>query len=76
MSLYVNPDSVVDFTTDSEYWIYRLITDAEKHPGEIRILEMPSGTCSTIHAIVPNKYLDVREEQIQLFGGNREWKKT
>ena len=55
MSLYVNPDSVVDFTTDSEYWIYRLITDAEKHPGEIRILEMP--LCQTnILTSVKNKF--------------------
>lgn len=75
MYVYVNPDSVVDFTTNSEYWIYRLISDAKEHPDEITILTMPSETDPSIRVLVPNKYLDVREEQIQLSGGNREWKK-
>ncbi len=74
MSVYMNPDNVIDFTTDSEYWIYRLINDAKEHPGEITILSLPSEIDANIHVLVPNKYLDVREEQLQFMEETQEWK--
>lgn len=65
--VYTNPEEVVDFSTDNEYWINRLIEDAKKHPDEIQIISLPQKDGDVIHVKVPNKYLGVRPEQIQIW---------
>ncbi len=63
--VYFNPEMIVDFSTDNEYWINRLMEDAKKHPDEIQIISLPQKDGDVIHVKVPNKYLDVRSDQIK-----------
>lgn len=66
--VYVDPNEVVNFSTDNEYWIQRILEDAEKYPDEITILLRPEENGGSIKALIPNKYLGVRPEQIQILG--------
>ena len=39
--------------------------DAEKHPGEIKILSMPYENGGCIKAIMKQKFMDIRPEQVR-----------
>lgn len=68
--VWTDPNEVMIFTTDNEYWINRIIADAAKHPDEIKIMLMPSENNGSIKVKIPNKYLDVRPEQIVFLTGD------
>ncbi len=61
--VYIDPNEVMEFSTDSEYWINRIIEDAARHPDEIEILLLPEENNGSIKARFPNKYMDIRPDQ-------------
>ena len=63
--VYVDPEEPFEFTTDNEYWINRVIEDARKFPDEIKILLMPEQNNGAIKAIMKQKIMDIRPEQIK-----------
>lgn len=63
--MYSDPEQQFEFTTDNEYWINRIMEDAEKHPGEIKILSMPYENGGCIKAIMKQKFMDIRPEQVR-----------
>ena len=62
--VYIDQNDTVEFSTDNEYWIKRILADAEEHPEEIEIILLPAENNGSIKARIPNKYLDIRPEQI------------
>ena len=66
--VYVDPNEVMEFSTDNEYWIKRVLADAEKHHDEITVLLRPEENNGSIKVLIPNKYMDIRPEQIQIWG--------
>lgn len=74
--VYVNPDDTFEFTTDNEYWIQRIIADAEKYPDGIQILLLPSENNGSIKARVQQKYLGIRTEQIHIFENESDTRKN
>lgn len=64
--VYTDPNETMVFTTDNEYWIKRIITDAEKHPDEITIISLPEQNDGSIKARLPFKYLEIRPDQIRM----------
>ena len=66
--VYVDPNEIMEFSTDNEYWINRVLADAEKHPDKITVLLRPEENNGSIKALIPNKYMDIRPEQIQTLG--------
>ena len=62
--VYVDPNEVMEFTTDNEYWIDRVLADAKKHPDEIRVLLTPEENKGSIKVLIPYKYMGVRPDQI------------
>ena len=63
--VYTDPDEQFEFSTDNEYWIKRVLEDAEKYPDEIKILMMPEHNNGVIKAIMKMKFMDIRPDQIQ-----------
>lgn len=63
--VYIDPEEPFEFTTDNEYWINRIVADAAKHPDEIKILLMPDQNNGCIKAIMKQKFMEIRPEQIQ-----------
>ena len=72
--VYTDPEEQFEFTTDNEYWIKRIIADAEKYPEEMKILLMPEQNNGCIKALVTQKHMDVREEQIKFLQEDGSWK--
>lgn len=62
--VYVDPEESFEFTTDNEYWINRIIADAKKHPDEIQILLMPEENGGCIKAIMKQKFMEIRPDQL------------
>ena len=63
--VYVDPEEQFEFSTDNDYWINRIIEDAKKYPDEIKILLMPEQNNGLIKAIMKQKFMDIRPEQIE-----------
>ncbi len=72
--VYVDPEEQFEFTTDNEYWVKRIIEDAKKFPDEITILLMPEQNNGSIKAIMKQKFMDIRPEQIQFRQEDGSWK--
>ena len=63
--VYIDPEEQFVFSTDNEYWIKRVIEDAQKYPDEIKILLLPEQNDGAIKAIMKQKFMDIRPEQIE-----------
>ena len=72
--VYIDPEETFVFQTDNEYWINRVIEDAKKHPDEIKVLLMPEQNNGSIKAIMKQKFMDIRPEQMQFQQEDGSWK--
>ena len=70
--VYVDPEETFEMSTDNEYWIGRILEDAQKHPDEIEVLLMPEANNGSIKVRIPYKYMDIRPEQIRFDGSEGE----
>ena len=53
-----------EFTTDSEFWINKIIDRAASAPGDVKILMMPAENGGSIKALVRQEFMDIRPERI------------
>lgn len=63
--VYIDPEEQFTFETDNEYWVNRVLEDAKKYPDEITILLLPEQNNGSIRAIMKQKFMSIRPEQIR-----------